>query len=79
MTSETDFGSGEIRLKWLYVVKAEVLSNPDGIGSISITLPIGVKARFIRSGGWERDESIPAEKIREYVEAVKNRDPSVIG
>jgi hypothetical protein len=75
---EADFGSGEIRLKFLYVVDIGVLSNPDKIANISITLPTGVTARFIRSGGWQRDESMSDDNIRDYVKAVKNRDPRVV-
>jgi hypothetical protein len=72
------FGSGEIRLKLLYVVDAEVLSNPDKIKNFSITLPTGVTARFIRSGGWRRDESMSGDNVRDYVEAIKNRDPRIV-
>jgi hypothetical protein len=73
-----DFGSGEIRLKLLYVVDAGVLSNPDKIENISMTLPTGVMARFIRSGGWQKNEDMSDENIRDYVKAVKNRDPRVV-
>ena len=56
---------------------AEVLSNPDNIKNFSITLPTGVTARFIRSGGWQKDESM-SDNIMGYIEAIKNRDPRIV-
>jgi hypothetical protein len=44
--------SAESRIPFTYVVKTEMLENPDRIKGLTVTLPSGVTAKFIRSGGW---------------------------
>jgi hypothetical protein len=40
------------RISFGYEVRTEVLEQPDKIKNVTITLPNGVTAKFIRSGDW---------------------------
>jgi hypothetical protein len=40
------------RISFVYEVRTEVLEQPDRIKNVTITLPSGVTAKFIRSGDW---------------------------
>jgi hypothetical protein len=39
-------------LSYKWVLKRSALENPDRIGNITVTLPSGVSAKFLRSGDW---------------------------
>jgi hypothetical protein len=40
------------RISFVYEVKTEILTQPDKILNVTITLPNGMTAKFIRSGDW---------------------------
>ena len=40
------------RIPFVYEVDAKALDDPDLIKGVAIVLPSGLRARFIRSGGW---------------------------
>jgi hypothetical protein len=40
------------RISFVYEVRTEVLEQPDRIKNVTITLPNGMTAKFIRSGDW---------------------------
>jgi hypothetical protein len=48
-----DVGEAEVStLPMAYEVKTEVLEDPERIKNVTITLPSGMTAKFIRSRSW---------------------------
>jgi len=49
--------NAETVVRYRYVVKRDVLNNPEEkLWGITVTLPQGLSARFIRSGSWRSCE-----------------------
>jgi len=40
------------KINYVYELPTESLENPDRIRNFLLALPSGVRAKFIRSGGW---------------------------
>jgi hypothetical protein len=51
-----DVGSQEkpetTKISLVWEIKTEILEDPDKIKNVTIALPSGMTAKFIRSGGW---------------------------
>ena len=65
--------SGLSRIEFLYEDKTEHLEHPDKIQNVTLNLPNGLSAKFVRWEDWKRNPSASEEEVLAAVKKLNER------